>query len=653
MKKIITLLLHAVFTVSGAWAKDYEDLVLDQEYNITSTSSIIKKYYKYTATANGTLTFLGNGALSHYETEAGDSAIGDVTHSYVQMESGDTWNKYELAVVEGEVCYLLYKRYETSMTFTASLVTDEKPELTYIYPTEGDMIDVFETGCVSLAFSRSVSLGTATLSAGNVSAEVECNLYSGYYTIPVKTIVYEWFANGDIKGGDDITLTIQNVCAANNEAVVYGDNGTLTLSWKAPELIVALKDAVVPEPFLSWWDEGDSAGILTLTFTDELLQEGNTAKCTLGIGGKETESDEYYSEEVPVTISGNTLTVDFTGSQRTLAKMIPAASYEYNTMLITVSYVQAYDGNYVYKETSGSIGSFNWSVSYEDLGGDDEEQAEEEEYVFCDYALLTVDPALTTILTEDNTTFTLTFDGAVKIDADNSYAYINWSEPLASVEAASEVDENGCATAWTITVDNYVIKACDGGSDFSLVIVATDAEGRRIAGNSGSGASSVLKLTYETNIGVPDITYSPADGSTVESISTITASYDGGLCRTYSVTYLKIVLTDTEGNQVAKGVSCTENGTSCTITLSDVITAQGTYTLTLTAKFFYIGDESDEVTNATTTLTITVGEATGIRSIDTLDSLDGNSAIYNLNGQRLNAPAKGINIIGNKKVLVK
>ena len=50
-------------------------------------------------------------------------------------------------------------------------------------------------------------------------------------------------------------------------------------------------------------------------------------------------------------------------------------------------------------------------------------------------------------------------------------------------------------------------------------------------------------------------------------------------------------------------------------------------------------------------LSYTIG-ATGISTI-TMDAIDSNTPIYNLRGQRLAAPQKGINIIGGKKVIVK
>ena len=47
------------------------------------------------------------------------------------------------------------------------------------------------------------------------------------------------------------------------------------------------------------------------------------------------------------------------------------------------------------------------------------------------------------------------------------------------------------------------------------------------------------------------------------------------------------------------------------------------------------------------------GETTSIRTINVNLETQNDGAIYNLQGQRLNAPRKGINIINGRKVIVK
>ena len=47
------------------------------------------------------------------------------------------------------------------------------------------------------------------------------------------------------------------------------------------------------------------------------------------------------------------------------------------------------------------------------------------------------------------------------------------------------------------------------------------------------------------------------------------------------------------------------------------------------------------------------GETTSIQTINVTPNSQQDAPVYNLNGQRLNAPKKGINIVNGKKVLVK
>ncbi len=358
-------MLLAVMTVSSALATDWEELVLNQDYTITNSVALIKRYYTLTAPSSGTLTIVGNMTVAVYSAETMDDEEKlDATFSW----SGSL-KKYETVVEQGTTYYLYIKVSETEMTFTASILDEnEAPTLTDVYPAVGDELDMFYYGYVSFNFSRAVELGTAVLSCDGASAEVEVHYTMGTYSVDIKSIVYGWLTDGSLAGGGDVTLTISDVHAEGNSANVYGSDGTLTLSWTCPASLTMLDSYVVPTTFLSWWEAGDSDGIAVFTYTGELLQEGNEAHAYIGFGAKETEDDEYYSEDVPVVISGNTLTIDFTGVDRTRDTMLPSRSYDYTIIYLTVSTVQAADGNYIFTESSGSIGSVNANIDYEDIG---------------------------------------------------------------------------------------------------------------------------------------------------------------------------------------------------------------------------------------------------------------------------------------------
>ena len=47
------------------------------------------------------------------------------------------------------------------------------------------------------------------------------------------------------------------------------------------------------------------------------------------------------------------------------------------------------------------------------------------------------------------------------------------------------------------------------------------------------------------------------------------------------------------------------------------------------------------------------GELTGIAEVADDNKIDGNTTIYNMSGQRLSVPVKGLNIINGKKIFIK
>ena len=52
-------------------------------------------------------------------------------------------------------------------------------------------------------------------------------------------------------------------------------------------------------------------------------------------------------------------------------------------------------------------------------------------------------------------------------------------------------------------------------------------------------------------------------------------------------------------------------------------------------------------------LTIVIGETTGINSLTPNPSPMGEGSVYNLNGQRVAQPTKGLYIVNGKKIVVK
>ena len=94
------------------------------------------------------------------------------------------------------------------------------------------------------------------------------------------------------------------------------------------------------------------------------------------------------------------------------------------------------------------------------------------------------------------------------------------------------------------------------------------------------------------------------------------------------------VIDGTEGTIIKVTLTASQDMTGKTIALDNILLVSPDEKETKPARYEYV-----------------IGSDTGIRAI-TIDN-DANAPIYNLRGQRLTAPQKGINIIGGKKVVVK
>ncbi len=379
----LMLLVGALFTTSSAFAQDVEELLLDHEYEISGY--VFRTYYYFVPTANGTLITYGPGNMSHYADEEFTEQISDVTNGY-----DENYNHISSMTVEaGETYYLLYYCLESSYSFYAHLyTTEEKPELTTLLPEEGTVLYLTDTNdaMISWQFSRPVEFGTITLSAGKEGSMVSqsgfnSNFTNGFYSISVKDCMLEWLREGVVEGGDPVVLTIADIHAEGDESCVYGEDGTMRAEWVSCDKPVELSSGVWPEKFLSWWAEGDEAGIVTLTFDAPILSfdDGQSAQCTLGFGSRDEEGG-YYTESITnadnpgkIVINDNTIKVDLTGKSRTRDDMLPGFdTSEFTTMSISVQLVKAADGTYCYSEIMGGLGSYSKTLEYEEVEvGDD------------------------------------------------------------------------------------------------------------------------------------------------------------------------------------------------------------------------------------------------------------------------------------------
>ncbi len=130
-----------------------------------------------------------------------------------------------------------------------------------------------------------------------------------------------------------------------------------------------------------------------------------------------------------------------------------------------------------------------------------------------------------------------------------------------------------------------------------------------------------------------DLVYDMADRTSWRKHTLDANETDGGY-RFLLYSSSNTVIDGTEGTIIKVTLTASQDMTGKTIALDNILLVSPDEKETKPARYEYV-----------------IGSDTGIRAI-TIDN-DANAPIYNLRGQRLTAPQKGINIIGGKKVVVK
>jgi len=184
-------------------------------------------------------------------------------------------------------------------------------------------------------------------------------------------------------------------------------------------------------------------------------------------------------------------------------------------------------------------------------------------------------------------------------------------------------DNTTCATSasddkktWTINIPQAVIDAATGS--IALDVVAKDAAGRLVKGNVGEEETSCFSWTFYCYNGCPiPSTITPANGSTVTELSTITLSDNAGINLSYAtsqdITVVRgrdFICTVPASNVKVPEGALGSKSTSLTVTLPTTITEAGTYQVIFPATYFMIGEEMSSSVTRAFELEYTVAPAT-------------------------------------------
>lgn len=348
---------------------DFGKMELDKAYELAADFSDYQGYF--VAPKNGVITMVATSGclMTPYEDAEFSRPIG-YTHSYLP----DGQESYDINVVSG-------RKYYFSKTFsmnagTCMLLMEENPtiKIESVIPEQGSTYSVTKGDNIEISFNKAVVANGAELLVGDQQKEVSFHVQGANLLIEVKVEVMAFLENGMLKAGDTFKVRIKGVRAANNASVIYGTDGILELNFLSAEKPVSLisTEGVEDGKFLSYWVKGDKGSVLKFVFDGALQSTEDRQKeavLKLTYGNMDRGSSELYNEIVPYSVEGNTILVDLSEKLRRPQDML-SSGQSYEQIYLQLENVCDAAGNYTYNPGVGTMGSYSFTMDYEEVRAD-------------------------------------------------------------------------------------------------------------------------------------------------------------------------------------------------------------------------------------------------------------------------------------------
>ena len=616
---MLTLMVCSAFSVS-AQDVDLGAMTLNTVYDCPVFKSVKGSFtpetdgvYKINYSSSDRFGIFTDAEMTIPYENGGDWAYYSETVEGMKSMGYETWNfvggtTYYLGGGFGEGLFIMNSNAQLVITTSSSEIS-----LNSVTPAEGSTISTGGTAQIDVAFNCSVLVESATISAGGqtetlIHSEADASqvrTYGNTVSILLKDLLQSWYDSGAISGGETLTVTLNGIRNMSATDVVYGENGSLTLNYIVGEQPAVLVSSInTPDQMSSlksFYFDDDAAGTISLTFSRRLLNDANDmAFATWGIGNKESETGDYYEERLPITIDGNSVIINLQGKLRDLAAM--GLSTQYTDVQIDIKNVKTADGDYVYTEGSGSLGSFNYLYKME--------------YIVCDI-VAEFAPSKGTIKAGDNLEIWIMGESNLRYDG-VAFTYGENTTIVKDFEKIQDPDDSK-ASILNVTVPKLVdAQGSEIATETSVQVTLSNVKAA-----DGYDHSTDVKATYAYEAGKADdnvkglpVSISPASGSTVKELQTIifefspadypnTMDYDSSK---------NPILYNAAGEAVAEGHMGFADATtymSLYVTFEAPITEAGVYTLDVPAGAMreYGWGVANPMQCPAMTLTYTIGNA--------------------------------------------
>ena len=524
LSKLIMLALMVCSAFSASADVDLGAMTLNTVYDCPMFKNVRGSFtpetdgvYKINYSVNERFAIYTDAELTTPYENGGDWAFHSETVEGMLSAGYETWNfvggtTYYLGGSVGEGQVFMNK---VKLVITAS---SSEISLNSVTPAEGSTISTGGKAQIDITFNCNVLLESATISAGGqtetlIHSETDASqirTYGNTVTILLKDLLQSWYDAGVVSGGEALTVTLNGIRNMNATDVVYGENGSLTLNYIVGEQPAVLVSSInTPDQMSSvksYYFEDDATGTISLTFSRSLKNDPNDMPfATWGIGNKESETGDYYEERLPITVDGNSIIISLQGKLRDLAAM--GLSTQYTDVQIDIKNVKTADGDYVYTEGSGSLGSFNYLYKLN--------------YVVCDI-VAEFAPSKGAIKAGDNLEIWIMGESDLRYEG-VAFTYGENTTIVKDFEKIQDPDDSK-ASILNVTVPKLVDAQGEEIENETSVQVSLS----NVKAADGYDHSNDVKATYtyeadqsNENLGALPISISPASGSTVKELQTI------------------------------------------------------------------------------------------------------------------------------------
>lgn len=322
---------------------EYIDLELEHDYTLEYMKSFKGKY---TPTEGGQL--IEYGAVPVYLADG-----TEIDTQYAGYIGGK--QAYQFAVTPGTTYF--FRQDFVMIGGTFSIAMNPEVKLLSVTPQLEERYDPAANSYIELVFNQALSIDRCELAVGaELKADVDIITGGSTISIDLNPQLQKWYNQDLIAGGEQLTVTL---CGVTDGIGTQLDN--ITYSYKAAKKPNTFVEAKLPSAVSSWYKESSDESRASFTFTGDMASDPTVQLCYAPV-----EIGYEYIEPLPAIVSGNTITVDFSGKHRTSANMSAEGRTD-KSIYVRMLSLKDSDGQMIWSTGQGTIGSFVFELPFAEI----------------------------------------------------------------------------------------------------------------------------------------------------------------------------------------------------------------------------------------------------------------------------------------------